>query len=525
MIVKIRFYFLLFALGCTALLFSQEVGFVRGTIIDSSNKEPVAFATIRVKGTAVGVISNKDGSFKVPLEFQQKGNELEVSSMGYEIKIVVFDELNNSTVNNIYLKPALFQLAETVVKARKKRRYSAKQIIRYAFQQIPDNYENFPFELLGYYRDYQLRQGEYVNLNEAIIKVYDQGFAINDHTSTDFGLYEYSQNHEFAIDSFAAKPYDYSARDKFIPNANFNSTYAGNELVLLFIHDVIRNHRTRTYSFVYTLIEDFIREHRFSRVRNTIYGDQKVYMIEFRKSDTPFQVKGTIYIDQDDYAIRKLDYSVFKQKADDRTPTLYSLSEKDLLYEILVEYQDWNGRMYLNYISFHNQFKLIRPPTFFVKAVLPNTPKREIKIFLNKAAANWPNHFTVKYRGNNLKITGIDKIDQSTVVVRLPKNNAGQQKNTDLLFSELEDNKKTFFDFSIKELVDSEGNHLGQRKSELLDQFREFFTQRIFTDTKEARKDMLVLDKTQSLGLPTQPKLEVGKDTESWMNTPLKSKQ
>jgi hypothetical protein len=504
--------------------FSQQNDlFIQGVLLDSKTQEPIVFATIRVKGKALGVISNNDGGFQVPIEFQSKGEQLEISCMGYQTKTLAFSDLKKDSINLIYVKPATFALAETVVEGRRKRKPTAKQIIRYALQRIPENYPDNPFGLIGYYRDYQFKEKSYVNLNEALIKVLDQGFSVDDYRSIQFGLFDYATNLDFTIDSFAAKPYDYSNRDKFIPNATFGGTYAPNELVLLFIHDAIRNHGIDAYSYVYTLVEDFIKEHRFSRVKNTSYGDQKVYQIVFRKTETPFQVKGSIFIDEGSYAIRKLDYAVYKQKLDADSPGRYSSLERDLLYEILVEYKNYGNRMYLNYISFHNQFKLIRPPKFFIKEVILNAAKREMKVFLNKSPSNWPNTFSVRYQGKSLKIEGVLKINPTTILLRFPKYDQKRQDLLNLLFSKTEDKKKPSLDIAIKELIDKDGNRLGERQSEVMDQFREFFTQKIVKVDEMANQDSLLVRKKLSLGHPSQPKIQGRLNENFWMNTPLKT--
>ena len=54
--------------------------------MDAQTKEPVVFASIRIEDRALGVISNLEGDFRVPLDYAEKGAELEISSMGYETK-------------------------------------------------------------------------------------------------------------------------------------------------------------------------------------------------------------------------------------------------------------------------------------------------------------------------------------------------------------------------------------------------------------------------------------------------------
>ncbi|MEM1336876.1 MAG: carboxypeptidase-like regulatory domain-containing protein [Bacteroidota bacterium] len=522
------FTILLFVFGL--LPAQKEDDFFYGKLIDAKTGEPVVFATVRLKTKALGVISNNDGSFQVPTEFQFKGDELEISSMGYQTMNIAFSDLEEDIVNLIYVKRAIFELAETFVAGRKKRKPTAKQIIRYALDRIPDNYQNDSFGLIGYYRDYQFKDKKYINLNEALVKVIDKGFIEDDYRNIQFGLFDYETNLDFKIDSFAAKPYDYSNRDKFIPSATFGETYAPNELVLLFIHDAIRNHDIDAYSYVYTMVEDFIKEHRFSKVENTSYGDQKVYQIDFRKTELPFQVKGTIYIDHSTFAIRKLDYAVYKQKQDDSSPSRFSTTKKELLYEILVEYQWFKDRMYLNYISFHNQFKLIRPPRFFIKDIALEFPpknlrsliKKRMKVMLNAPASNWPTDVLVRYQGEPLKIEDSFQQDSTSFTLEFAEKTQKQKALVNLLFSTEKDTMKRSLEIKVPQLIDEGGNRLGERESEIIDQFREFFTQRIIYDTTQVVPDSLLVKKKFSLGVREQPRLKQQFDEDFWMNTPLK---
>ncbi|MEM1259263.1 MAG: hypothetical protein AAGH81_12085 [Bacteroidota bacterium] len=76
----------------------------------------------------------------------------------------------------------------------------------------------------------------------------------------------------------------------------------------------------------------------------------------------------------------------------------------------------------------------------------------------------------------------------------------------------------------VPELYDMEGNRLGERESENMDQFREFFTQKIIDGATITFPDSLSVKKTFSLGVREQPRLKQKLDENYWMNTPLKSK-
>ena len=130
----------------------QESEFISGTLIDTVNTEPIPFASIRVKNRAVGVISNNDGSFRIPIKFRELNDTLEITSMGYEI----------------YLKPMLIQLDEVTLSASNKRGrgrndevrpVTAEEIISKAIEKIPLNYPFNPQSYVGYYRDCQRKAG------------------------------------------------------------------------------------------------------------------------------------------------------------------------------------------------------------------------------------------------------------------------------------------------------------------------------------------------------------------------------
>ena len=160
----------------TAPIFGQE-DFLRGKLLDAETEEPVVFASIRIKNRTLGVISNLDGSFRVPQRYKALGDTLQVSSMGYIKKDVLISELSSDKINIIELAPRVIALEETVVEAKKKRKnYSARAIVKKAIEALHDNYPMGSFSTVGYYRDYQYKDGVYINLNEAILEIFDQGF-------------------------------------------------------------------------------------------------------------------------------------------------------------------------------------------------------------------------------------------------------------------------------------------------------------------------------------------------------------
>ncbi|WP_424003522.1 carboxypeptidase-like regulatory domain-containing protein [Maribacter sp. IgM3_T14_3] len=509
------------------LFFGQKKDFIEGILLDLKTKEPVVFATIKLRDNAKGVISNLNGGFKIPKEYQTQGNYLEISSMGYETKVIETALLKVDSTNIINMRPATFQLNEVVLKSGSLKRLTAKQIIRKALDRIPENYPIDSFSLIGYYRDYQIQKNKYLNFNEAIVQIYDKGFQSDHFKETEYSLLSYVKNDDFKIDSFAAKPYDYMTKDKFVPNVLLLSRYRGNELVNLCIHNAIRNYDKQGYSFIGVFNKDFIGAHRFSSVENTYYDGEPVYKIGIKKKLNPFTVKGDIYIDKDDYAIRKLVYSLYGKRPKNSLYPVDLVGTKDnneLLYEVLVEYSKVNGRMYLNYISLHNKFVLRRHPVFKIENLLLNIEEGIIEVELNSEGANYEElelaDFELKFNGQDLQIEKLVDAFDNKIILKLSSGKAqiSLRKN---LFSTVSDPKQLRFLLRIQNLRDEYGNTLEEPNYENLHQFREFFTQTTITQPNINSIEKDLMQKRKPLNHVDQPISKLSNMNEYWMNTPL----
>lgn len=226
------------------------------------------------------------------------------------------------------------------------------------------NYPRRPFKTVGYYRDYQLRKDAYVNLHEAILEVFDQGFAAVDDSTTATRILEDKLNASFSVDSIARAAYDYTTYRKVIDNAHLDA-YGGNEFRILRIHDAIRNYNVRSYDFLGALERDFLKEHFFRLDGEAQVEGISLHKIRFFMRNEYARVNGHIYISKRDFAIYKLEYAVFDnfRRNESKTKNKYGHKQK-LIFEITTDYRPVGSHMYLNYISFHNNFKLNLPPKF-----------------------------------------------------------------------------------------------------------------------------------------------------------------
>ena len=82
---------------------------IYGRVIDSNTKEPLIGASIMIKGTTIGTVSNDDGNFELSLP--NNADKLQVSYIGYITQIL---PISNSQMN-IYMRENQNSLDEVVV--------------------------------------------------------------------------------------------------------------------------------------------------------------------------------------------------------------------------------------------------------------------------------------------------------------------------------------------------------------------------------------------------------------------------
>jgi len=102
-----RFIVALCMLFATLTVFSQSIN---GTILDQNN-DPVIGASVIVKGTTMGTITDLDGSFS--LDQVTAGSKIEVSYLGYRTQTISVDDDN--TVYDIIMSQDVNQLDEVVI--------------------------------------------------------------------------------------------------------------------------------------------------------------------------------------------------------------------------------------------------------------------------------------------------------------------------------------------------------------------------------------------------------------------------
>lgn len=518
---------------CLLLLFScpllaQQQDYIVGKLVDAKTNEPVVFANIRIKDRALGVITNVDGSFRIPLRYKEYGDIIEISSMGYNTREIPIMTLTEGNLNLLRLNPGAIVLEEAVVHAkRKKRNYSAYGIVKKAIEAIRDNYPLNSYSTVGYYRDYQLKNGSYINLNEAILEVFDQGFDQEDFATSEVRLFNAKVNKDFQRDTLALQKYDYSTGKKIIDKA-YLENYDGNEFTNLRIHDAIRNFNDYSYDYVGRLEKDFLINHRFSKNGETSLGDKALYVIDGYGQKPGYRARTKLYISKTDYAIYKMEYTMYDatEKNESGIKNKYGHKRK-MIFEAVVEYRRIKEKMYLNYISFQNNFQLNLAPIFKITDTSISLSKGFFGLRFNRSidsvSAKNKSNYDIVFKGAKWDVGKVEVFKDSLKVY--PKLKKGTLSNA-MREINVAERKRMFnselLDIKVTNLRDLEGNIVNMPRTENYRQFREFFVQRVKLDTR-APFNTIFMNKKKPIFKELQFTMPDGSD-DYWMNTPLQTK-
>ena len=523
MLRHLIFVVLIFLINQT-VIFCQQYGYIMGKVIDSKTSEPIPYATVRIKKSQVGIITNAEGDFRILNEPGFHSDSLIVTCIGFHRLSLAFSMLKTSVINNLKLETYVYKLHEVTVNARRTRQRNSLTsviIVARAIRKIKDNNPTGPFSYVSYYRDYKKDSSTYLNLNEAIIQTLDKGFSYPSDSSR-FRLLDFRKNTDFPQTNITPY-YDLPETDhsdvwfKKIPHAFVGDQY-GNEFFILLVHDPIRNFNKRSFSFVNVFEKDFIKNHWFSAPEVVHDGNTLLNKINFiakpRITEDNFQ--GSIFIQPDDYSIHRLEYS-----------GSYLDSEKNKIdiFNIEIEYEREpavDSMMCLKYISFNNTFTLpdASDSSYF------KVKKSEWRAW-GGPYSEWPPDMTI-IAFFNRKIDPVSGGKKANYEMTLGKRKAKITKvwvSGPNLYVRVRDDKFTSGEIdschlSVKAIKDINGNLFNKRRELVFRQFRELFVQDYnrplsFRDTCFIRSIPL---KQNCISISDNSK-------RYWMNTPLKAEE
>ncbi|MCQ2142138.1 MAG: carboxypeptidase-like regulatory domain-containing protein [Bacteroidales bacterium] len=310
---------------------------VSGTVRD--DRQQLAFASVTIKGSTLGTITNEDGYFSLKIPYTENEISIVVSHVGYRSSVTT-QKASEAHDLKIYLKPHFAVLSESLVLSM-----DAEEIVREALQMVKKNYPSTPISQCGFYRETVKKGNKYLTVSEAVIDIFKWGYSrdvIADRVSILKGRRLVNQR----ADTLTAK------------------LQGGPNLALNL--DVVKNYNDLFYP------EDLSKYH-YTMDTPTVIDQKDVYVINmtprFHNDMYPLYY-AKLYIDKESLAIMRAEYRVDMEKPDLVTTSILRRKPAGLKFSpqevsFIASYRKVGDLTVLHYVRESMRFKCTWKKRFF----------------------------------------------------------------------------------------------------------------------------------------------------------------
>ncbi len=257
----------------------EKINYVTGTIIDYESHDPLSYATIGLKNSGKGTVSNNNGEFNLNITPDLRNDTLSFSYLGYIGREIPVKQALGISLK-VVMKRDFISIPEILIKTQ-----IPQEIIIKARKAIPHNFGDTPALMTGFYREGVMKKTELQTYSEAIIEIYKSAYS-----GTLFG-------DQIKI---------YKSRK--IENTDRHDTLAIRlkaGLSTCLELDGAKN----IFDF---LAAESMSDYTYRMTDIVTYDDETAYVIEFeQKEDVDLPLyKGTIYINTADYGILNVEFEL-----------------------------------------------------------------------------------------------------------------------------------------------------------------------------------------------------------------------
>ena len=324
---------------------SSKVNYITGKIIDDETNDPLPFATIALKNTGKGTVTNNNGDFGLRITSELYDDTLSFSYLGYmKSELPVRKAFGNNL--KISMRREFISIPEIII-----RNQNPQEIILRTLKAIPHNYGETPALMTGFYREGVMKKSELQTYSEAILQIYKSAYSatlLNDQIKV--------------------------FKSRKIENIDRTDTLtirlkAGLSTCLEL--DGAKN----VFDF---LTAESASDYSYRLVDIVTYDDETAYVIEFEQHENielPL-FKGTIYINTADFGILNAEFEINPKQIHKIKNSFVSASSHGfdtwpISVKYSVGYRKMNNRYFLNHVRgdlvftsiqkkrlFHTQFKV-----------------------------------------------------------------------------------------------------------------------------------------------------------------------
>jgi hypothetical protein len=296
---------------------------IRGNVYERHGSKPVPYAAVGIAGGNIGTITNADGYFLLRVPAEYAGSSLTVSHMGYLTQEIPIGLLDDQKVD-IYLDQRVISLQEVII-----RYIDPVSIITKAMQQREVNNAAEPSYITTFYREGVQKNNRYISYSEAVFKVFKSS-------------YRYSESADQVKLLKSRKVQNASLKDTVMLKLK------GGILSALQL-DIVK-----TVPGFLDLTEPSEYTYNYSDLVS--YNDHDAYAISFEQSESIDDAlyKGTLYIDNEHFAILGADFEINPKHLDKAVESLVLKKSRKLSVKLerigyKVSYSSYGGRYYINH--------------------------------------------------------------------------------------------------------------------------------------------------------------------------------
>lgn len=304
----------LFLLLAVPFLSSAQDITISARVVDKETNQPLEYASVGLKSTAIGTISNHLGEFDFHMPSEYRNEVMVVSMMGYRnFEAPVWSMTGEFQVIKLEKSPIVLQ--EIVVSDT----LTGHDILDIALSRIEKNYPMEPFLLDGFYRDVKKVGGTYISLLEAAVRIYDDNY------SEPRNKYKLRESVRLI-----------EVRQSLGYESRFTTYFDQDNLLEdLLLHN---NIRYRHFDDGEEVFSKLVRE------KNSFFNEHETYVISY---DGDYFMK--LFIDTEDFSIIHMDFE--QGFEDDFLGKRNDLISKFAGIKKTIDFRKYQGKMYPSFIS------------------------------------------------------------------------------------------------------------------------------------------------------------------------------
>jgi len=363
--MRFKSYIILIVILFTIIpsLCAQDNSVITGQVLNGENKEPLPFASIRLKNHPIGTISNENGAFDFYIPKSKRNDTLSISFIGFNSYEVPIANLNRKL--EIVLTPSSNVLDEIILTEKDPLDY-----IKKALERLSENYPQNEYQSIAYYRQKFIENGAVINKEEGVFKTYYSKASDSSKNQHQLLLYkpeENPQQFQFMREWFEEKQEKRKKKaikkgeefDEEEYDSEIDMDFGGPESVI----DLDINNDRDNY-----LNPKHFKKYEYSFGDETSLNGERLVTINFKAKRTIDHKKdsGKILINTEDFAIVSIEqtgkFSIpFMVK-----PILFviGLRIESPTFQTVISYQKYKGKWYPQLFRWDAKVELTKKHTF-----------------------------------------------------------------------------------------------------------------------------------------------------------------